>query len=215
MWRGLAAFYVICSIGAVANVGVGTLLYARGEIWWLAGLASAIVGAAWNYGASRFFTWGGAVLSMIFGDEVGRPNFAGLWRAFLQLPGAVGSRWRARTLAQISDSEALRRPLGGYFRDRFQAAAPVPERLSVLFVSPYFIIPPAHGGGVFMYQTLRELAKLDQQQSQVVDLRYFGGLSIEETAHTLGISTATVKREWATARIWLHRTMSASALHES
>lgn len=59
-WRGLAAFYVICSIGAVANVGVGTLLYARGEIWWLAGLASAIVGAAWNYGASRFFTWGGA-----------------------------------------------------------------------------------------------------------------------------------------------------------
>jgi len=58
-WRGLAAFYVICSIGAVANVGVGTLLYARGEIWWLAGLASAMVGAAWNYGASRFFTWGG------------------------------------------------------------------------------------------------------------------------------------------------------------
>jgi dolichol-phosphate mannosyltransferase len=59
-WRGLAAFYVICSVGAVANVGVGTLLYARGEIWWLAGLASAIVGAAWNYGATRFFTWSGA-----------------------------------------------------------------------------------------------------------------------------------------------------------
>jgi len=58
-WRGLAAFYVICGIGAVANVGVGTLLYARGGIWWLAGLASAIVGAVWNYGASRFFTWSG------------------------------------------------------------------------------------------------------------------------------------------------------------
>jgi dolichol-phosphate mannosyltransferase len=59
-WRGLVAFYVICSIGAVANVGVGTLLYARGQIWWLAGLASAIVGAAWNYGATRFFTWNAA-----------------------------------------------------------------------------------------------------------------------------------------------------------
>jgi dolichol-phosphate mannosyltransferase len=59
-WRGLAAFYVVCSVGAVANVGVGTLLFGRGEIWWLAGLASAIVGAAWNYGASRFFTWSGA-----------------------------------------------------------------------------------------------------------------------------------------------------------
>jgi dolichol-phosphate mannosyltransferase len=43
----------------VANVGVGTLLYARGGIWWLAGLASAIVGAVWNYGASRFCTWSG------------------------------------------------------------------------------------------------------------------------------------------------------------
>ena len=56
-WRGLATFYLICGIGALANVGVGTLLYVRGEIWWLAGLASAIVGAAWNYGATRFFTW--------------------------------------------------------------------------------------------------------------------------------------------------------------
>jgi len=56
-WRGLATFYAICSLGAVANVGVGTLLYARGELWWFAGLASAVVGAAWNFGASRFYTW--------------------------------------------------------------------------------------------------------------------------------------------------------------
>jgi dolichol-phosphate mannosyltransferase len=56
-WRGLASFYAVCGIGALANVGVGTLLYVHGEIWWLAGLASAVVGAAWNFGASRFFTW--------------------------------------------------------------------------------------------------------------------------------------------------------------
>ena len=56
-WRGLASFYAVCGIGALANVGVGTLRDARGEIWWLAGLASAVVGAAWNFGASRFFTW--------------------------------------------------------------------------------------------------------------------------------------------------------------
>src|SRR5262245_38458394 len=47
-----------------------------------------------------FFTWSASMLSVIFGDEVGRPNFAGLWRACLQLPGALGSRWRARSLAQ-------------------------------------------------------------------------------------------------------------------
>jgi glycosyltransferase involved in cell wall biosynthesis len=50
--------------------------------------------------------------------------------------------------------------MGGYFRDRFLPAEPLPERLSVLFVSPYFICPPAHGGAVFMLQTLRELARL-------------------------------------------------------
>jgi len=50
--------------------------------------------------------------------------------------------------------------MGGYFRDRFDPMPARPGRLSVLFVSPYFICPPAHGGGVFMYHTLRELAKL-------------------------------------------------------
>ena len=72
---------------------------------------------------------------------------------------AVRSRRRARALARVSDTEAFRRPLGGYFRDRFAAMERAPERLRVLFVSPYPICPPVHGGGVFMYQTLRELAK--------------------------------------------------------
>jgi RNA polymerase sigma factor (TIGR02999 family) len=67
---------------------------------------------------------------------------------------------------------------------------------------------------VALDDALRDLAKLDPQQSEVVDLRYFGGLSIEETAEALGVSAATVKREWASARIWLHRAMSAKAPYE-
>ncbi len=51
---------------------------------------------------------------------------------------------------------------------------------------------------------LNELAKLDPQQSRIVELRFFGGLSIEETSAVLGISPATVKRYWITARVWLH-----------
>ena len=58
---------------------------------------------------------------------------------------------------------------------------------------------------------LNGLARLDPQQSRIVELRFFGGLSIEETAQLLGISPATVKRHWATARVWLHREMSAEA----
>ncbi len=82
-----------------------------------------------------------------------------MWRAFRQLPRALSSRRKARSLARISDTEAFRRPLGGYFRDRFEPMDAAPQSLRVLFVSPYPICPPVHGGGVFMYQTLRELVK--------------------------------------------------------
>jgi RNA polymerase sigma factor (TIGR02999 family) len=51
---------------------------------------------------------------------------------------------------------------------------------------------------------LKELASLDPDQARVVELRYFGGLTIEETAAVLRISPATVKREWSTARVWLY-----------
>ena len=57
---------------------------------------------------------------------------------------------------------------------------------------------------------LNGLAALDPRQSQIVDLRFFGGLSIEDTSCVLGISPATVKREWATARLWLQREISRS-----
>ena len=107
-----------------------------------------------------FFTFAGAVLSVIFGESPERANLQGLWRAFLQLPEALRARTGARALAAVTDTEAFRRPLGGYFRDRFTVAARTPEQLSVLFVSPYPICPPIHGGGVFMYQIARELAPL-------------------------------------------------------
>jgi RNA polymerase sigma-70 factor (ECF subfamily) len=55
---------------------------------------------------------------------------------------------------------------------------------------------------------LNKLAELDPRQSQIVELRFFGGLSIEETAQVLGISPATVKREWGMAKAWLYRQLS-------
>jgi RNA polymerase sigma factor (TIGR02999 family) len=55
--------------------------------------------------------------------------------------------------------------------------------------------------------TLERLSGMDEQQGRVVELRYFGGLSVEETAEVLGVSPATVKREWSTARLWLMQQM--------
>jgi RNA polymerase sigma factor (TIGR02999 family) len=57
-------------------------------------------------------------------------------------------------------------------------------------------------------EALRDLEKLDPRQGQVVELRFFGGLTIEETAELMALSPATVKREWVTARRWLQREIS-------
>ena len=55
---GLLTYYVICTIGFVANVGVGDFLFGQGRQWWLAGLLGALVGAVWNFAVSSAFTWG-------------------------------------------------------------------------------------------------------------------------------------------------------------
>jgi len=59
---------------------------------------------------------------------------------------------------------------------------------------------------------LRKLGELDPSQSQLVELRYFGGLSVEETAEVMGVSPATVKRNWSSARAFLHREMTGGSL---
>jgi RNA polymerase sigma factor (TIGR02999 family) len=54
---------------------------------------------------------------------------------------------------------------------------------------------------------LTVLARIDEQQSRIVELRFFGGLTTEETAQVLGISAATVKRDWSVVKAWLSRQM--------
>ena len=60
-------------------------------------------------------------------------------------------------------------------------------------------------------EALKELAALDARQARIIELRFFGGLSVEETASVLGISPTTVKREWATGRAWLFRAIHGDA----
>ena len=54
---GLLSFYLVCSLGAVANVGIGSLVYEQYHGWWIAGIAGAVVGSVWNYVASGWLTW--------------------------------------------------------------------------------------------------------------------------------------------------------------
>jgi RNA polymerase sigma-70 factor, ECF subfamily len=73
-----------------------------------------------------------------------------------------------------------------------------PERLSDIMV---------------LDEALSRLAALDADQARLVELRFFGGLSVEETAEVMGISTATVKREWASARAWLRKALAKSQVN--
>jgi RNA polymerase sigma-70 factor, ECF subfamily len=60
---------------------------------------------------------------------------------------------------------------------------------------------------------LKQLAKLDPRQERIVELRFFGGLSVEETAEVLGISPVTVKRDWIVAKSWLYRHLRGRCGH--
>jgi GT2 family glycosyltransferase len=116
---------------------------------------------SWPMLASHFFfAWASSMVSWLGGDSLERASFGSIIRAFSLLPRALAARAAARRLAVVSDEEAFRRPLGGHFRDTFQALCKRPRRPNILFVSPYPICPPVHGGGVFMYQTVRELSRL-------------------------------------------------------
>jgi RNA polymerase sigma factor (sigma-70 family) len=63
---------------------------------------------------------------------------------------------------------------------------------------------------VALDDALQRLAEFDPRQARIVELRFFGGLSVEEAAEVEGVSPATVKREWTLAKAWLHRELTAS-----
>ncbi|HVS81369.1 MAG TPA: sigma-70 family RNA polymerase sigma factor [Pyrinomonadaceae bacterium] len=61
---------------------------------------------------------------------------------------------------------------------------------------------------VALDEALTRLAAIDQRKSQVVELRFFGGMSVEEAAEALGVSPITIKRDWSTAKAWLYRAIA-------
>ena len=150
----------------------------------------------WRKLAAHFvFTWGAATLSWLAGNSPERPSYASIARAFVALPHALASRAKARGLATITDAEAFRRPLGGHYRDTFAPLPVDPRKLSVLFVAPYPICPPVHGGGVFMNQTVRELARLCDLHLIILLDHERERAAHQELEHICASITMVVRRE--------------------
>lgn len=127
--------------------------------------------------------------------------------AYMRLIDQRTVRWQNRAHFYGVAAQMIRRILVDHARSRQAAkrgadapklsldeAIGVPERKEVDLIA--------------LDDSLEALAQMDRQQSRIVELRFFTGLTVEETAEVLGISPATVKRDWVTAKAWLYRELS-------
>jgi RNA polymerase sigma factor (TIGR02999 family) len=124
--------------------------------------------------------------------------------AYLRLVDQREARWQNRAQFFGVAAQAMRRILVDHAR-RHQAAKRGGSAVPVPLEEGEVAAAGSDVDLVALDDALTRLATLDPQQARVVELRYFTGLGIEETAEALGISPATVKREWAMARAWLKR----------
>lgn len=128
--------------------------------------------------------------------------------AYLKLSGLDRMQWHNRAQFFAVAARAMRRVLVDHAlarravkRGGGQTPAPLEEAAFV-----------ASGDGeqiIALHEALSDLERAEPRLARVVECRYFAGLNVEETAEALEISTATVKRDWAVARAWLHRELSA------
>ena len=125
---------------------------------------------------------------------------------YLRLAGIDAVQWRDRTHFFAMAATLMRRVLVDYARQR--ARDKRGGGLSVTSLDEHVIAPQRAVDVVALDEALERLATVDPQQSRVVELRFFVGLSVQETAEALGISPATVKRDWATAKLWLYHELS-------
>jgi RNA polymerase sigma factor (TIGR02999 family) len=120
---------------------------------------------------------------------------------YLRLAGIDALGWRDRAHFFAMAATLMRRVLVDYARQRGRDKRG--GGLSVISLDDNVIAPQRAVDVIALDEALERLAAVDPQQGRVVELRFFAGLSVKETAEALNISPATVKRDWATAKLWL------------
>ncbi len=124
--------------------------------------------------------------------------------AYLKLAHCRGAGWRDRAHFVAVASRAMRCVLVDHARRRgYAKRGGNPIRVSLADGAGGS--DPASAEILAVHEALTRLARMDARKSQIVELRYFGGLADEEIAEVIGSSTRTVKREWRRARAWLFR----------
>ena len=126
--------------------------------------------------------------------------------AYLRLAGIDGLQWRDRAHFFAMAATLMRRVLVDHARQRGRDKRGA--GVLVTSLDEHAIAPQPAVDVLALDDALERLAAVDPQQGRVVELRFFAGLSVQETAEALGVSAATVKRDWATAKLWLYNELA-------
>ena len=134
--------------------------------------------------------------------------------AYLKLIDQRDARWQNRAHFFAIAAQAMRRILIDSARKHIaEKRGGGAEKLSLAAVASISLEPDVNL--LALDEALDALAEIDPQQSRIIELRYFGGLTIEETAEVMKHSPATIKRKWAMARAWLHQALSGAEIDET
>ena len=125
--------------------------------------------------------------------------------AYLKLIDQKNARWQNRAQFYGVAAQLMRRILVDHARQHQAAKRGGSDQQRLSITSAETIVKQPQIDFLALHEALNELATIDPQQSQIVELKFFGGLSIEETAEVLGVGHATVERDWKMARAWLRR----------
>lgn len=127
--------------------------------------------------------------------------------AYLKLVGQESVNWQSRSHFYGVASQMMRRILTDYARRNLRLKRGGDK--DILPLDEALVFSPEHSEELLnLDEALGRLAKLDARQGRIVELRFFAGLTVEETAEFLRISPKTVKRDWAVAKAWLHAEVS-------
>jgi RNA polymerase sigma factor (TIGR02999 family) len=129
--------------------------------------------------------------------------------AYLRLVGQKSLRAENRTHFFSIAARLMREILVDHARSR-GAEKRGGKNLTITFDDAVALPKEREADLVALDDALSRLAELDPRQSEIVELRFFGGLTIEDASSVMGISAATVKREWVIARLWLQRELGGS-----
>lgn len=123
--------------------------------------------------------------------------------AYLKLVRQQGVSWQGRSHFLGVASQLMRRILIDHARGQLRAKRGAGKAL--LPLSEELAFSPEHSEDLLrLDDALKRLSAIDPRQGRIVELRFFGGLSVDETSEFLGVSPKTVKRDWAVAKAWLH-----------